>query len=86
MSDDHNGQFTFTEFQSFLSETLGVAESSLTPDAHFLIDLALDSLRLVELMLQFEKQLGVTVSANAAWDLQTVGDAYDLYLAQAQGS
>ena len=84
MSENINTQLTFSEFQSFLSEILGMAESALTPDAHFLVDLGLDSLRLVELMLQYEKQWGLTVSINDAWDIQTVGDAYELYLAQMQ--
>jgi hypothetical protein len=30
-------------------------------------------------MLQFELQLGRKVSADAAWDILTVGDAYKFY-------
>ena len=73
------------EFQSFLSNTLGIAEVAVTPDAHFLSDLGIDSLKLVELMLQLELQLGITIPSEAAWEMQTVNDAYSYYLSQSQG-
>jgi acyl carrier protein len=75
---------SFEEFRAFLSETLGVAEEALTPDTHFLIDLAVDSIKMTELVLQFEKQLGASMSLSAAWEILTVGDAYDFYVAQMQ--
>jgi acyl carrier protein len=73
------GDMTFDEFKGFLSDTLGVAEATLREDTHFLADLAVDSLKMVELMLQFELQLGKKVSADAAWDILTVGDAFRFY-------
>ncbi len=76
---------SFNEFREFLSDTLGVAEVVLTPDAHFLNDLAIDSLKLVELLLQFEFLLGKKVSSDAAWEILTVGDAYDYYVGQIRG-
>ena len=74
---------SFAEFRGFLSDTLGVAAASLDRDAHFVGDLAVDSLKLVELILQFQLQLGVEVPTDAAWEIQTVGDAYDFYLDEA---
>lgn len=71
---------SFNDFRRFLSDTLGVAEVVLTPNAHFLNDLGVDSLKLVELLLQVELQLGVKVSSEAAWDILTVGDAYNYYV------
>jgi acyl carrier protein len=41
---------------------------------------------MVELMLQFELQLGRKVSADAAWDILTVGDAYRFYQNQVGGA
>ncbi len=79
MTSSPDGNMTFDEFRGFLSDTLGVAEVTLRPDTHFLSDLAVDSLKMVELMLQFELQLGRKVSADAAWDILTVGDAYKFY-------
>ena len=85
MTMEPKGKMTFDEFRGFLSETLGVAEATLSPDTHFLNDLAVDSLKMVELMLQFELQLGRKVSADAAWDILTVGDAYKFYHNQLAG-
>lgn len=79
MTSELDGNMTFDEFRGFLSDTLGVAEVTLNPDTHFLSDLAVDSLKMVELMLQFELQLGRKVSADAAWDILTVGDAFRFY-------
>jgi acyl carrier protein len=75
---------SFVEFRRFVADTLGVAEQVLTPETHFLNDLAVESLKLLELMLQFEVQLGSTVSPDAAWEILTVGDAYSYYLRQAE--
>ena len=79
MTMEPKRKMTFDEFRGFLSDTLGVAEATLNPDTHFLNDLAVDSLKMVELMLQFELQLGRKVSADAAWDILTVEDAYKFY-------
>jgi acyl carrier protein len=77
---------SFDEFRQFVAETLGVVEGALTPETHFLNDLAVESLKLLELMLQFELQLGRPVSPDAAWEILTVGDAYSYYLRQAEGN
>jgi acyl carrier protein len=83
MTDNH--VLSFDEFRQFLSETLGIVESALTRDASFLNDLGVDSLKLVELMLQFELQLGMRVPEEVAWDIDTIGDAYEYYTRQLQG-
>ena len=70
------------EFQGFLSDTLGIAQTALTPDTYFLNDLGIDSLKLVDLMLQFELQLGMRVPSEVAWEIQTVEDAYKYYIKQ----
>ena len=76
---------SFDEFRSFLSDTLGVVEVALTPDASFLNDLGIDSLKLVDMMLQFELQLGISIPSEVAWEIQTVNDAYKYYVNQFQG-
>jgi acyl carrier protein len=75
---------SLNEFQGFLSDTLGITEVALTPDASFLNDLGIDSLKLVDLMLQFELQLGMSVPSEVAWEIQTVEDAYKYYIRQFQ--
>jgi acyl carrier protein len=57
----------------------------LTPDASLLNDLAVDSLKLVELMLRFENQLGVSIPSQDAWEINTVGDAYAYYADHFEG-
>ncbi|HHX44333.1 MAG TPA: acyl carrier protein [Chloroflexi bacterium] len=69
----------FEDFRRFLAETLNVAEESLHPEASFLTDLAIDSLRMVELVLRLEARLGMTIPVEEAWNIQTVGDAYAYY-------
>lgn len=73
---------SFDEFRRFLSDTLGVAEAALTPEAHFLIDLAIDSIKLAELLLEIEEQLDTKLAPDAAWEIMTVGDAYNYYVSQ----
>lgn len=75
---------SFDEFQRFLSDTLGIAEVALTPGASFLSDLGVDSLKLVDLMLQFELQLGLSIPSEVAWEIRTVDDAYNYYIRQSQ--
>ncbi len=73
-------RMSYETFRHFLSELLGIAEPALTPEAHFLGDLSIESLKMVELVLQIEKKLGIKVSTDAAWEIETVQDAYDFYL------
>ena len=73
------GKLSFSEFQAFLSNTLSIPTDELVPEASLLNDLAVDSLKLVELMLRFENQLGVSIPSQDAWEINTVGDAYSYY-------
>jgi len=71
---------SFQDFQAFLANALTIREEKLTPDAALVNDLAVDSLKLVELMMRLENELGVSVSAEDAWKMGTVGDAYNFYV------
>lgn len=77
---------SFDEFKAFLSEIIGVAPVVMDCDTHFMGDLAVDSLKLVEMILQFELELGIEVPTDAAWEIQTVGEAYNYYIAQVQNA
>jgi acyl carrier protein len=77
---------TFEEFKTFLSDIIGIAPVAIDRDTHFMGDLAVDSLKLVEMILQFELELGIEVPTDAAWEIQTVGDAYNYYIGQAQSA
>lgn len=75
---------TFDQFRTTLSEVLLVEEERITPEASFTKDLYVDSLRLVELVLTIE-QLGAEIPSDTFWEIQTVGDAYDVYVRYATG-
>lgn len=70
---------TFEGFTGVLAEVLMVGEDKLTPEASFMNDLSVDSIKWLEMALTLEK-LGVALSAEAVWDISTVGEAYQLYL------
>jgi acyl carrier protein len=70
---------TLEEFKKMLADVLLVSEDKLTPEASFLNDLLVDSIRWLELALSIER-LGVRIPTEALWDIQTVGDSYRYYL------
>jgi acyl carrier protein len=75
----------FEEFKHMLADALQVDESRVIPEASFVTDLMVDSIKLVELMLGLEEN-GINIPMEAAWDVQTVGDAYRVYQESAAGS
>ena len=56
-------------------EKLGVEESEVTPEASFTGDLGADSLDTVELIMEFEREFNVSIPADQAETIQTVGQA-----------
>ncbi len=79
---DNNRVITYPEFQTLVSDALAVETAALTPEAYFFEDLAVNSISLVELMLRFETELGLNIPFEQAWNIRTVGDAYEFYLKQ----
>jgi|YNPNPStandDraft_1061719.scaffolds.fasta_scaffold03879_10 acyl carrier protein len=71
----------FEEFRRLVARELQIEESRVVPEASFLHDLQVDSLRLVELFLRLE-EAGFSLPLEEAWDVETVEDAYRLYLRQ----
>ena len=55
-------------------DKLGVKESEVTPDASFTNHLGADSLDIVELIMEFEKEFGLEIPDEAAEKISTVGD------------
>lgn len=53
---------------------LGVEESQVTETANFIKDLGADSLDTVELIMEFEKEFGITIEDSEAEKIQTIGD------------
>jgi len=73
-----NEPISFEEFKHLLAEELQIEESKIVPEASFVSDLMVDSIKLVELMLRLD-EMGITIPMESAWDVQTVGDAYRVY-------
>jgi acyl carrier protein len=53
---------------------LGVEETQITDTANFTKDLGADSLDTVELIMEFEKEFGITIEDSDTDKIQTVGD------------
>ena len=61
--------------KAIIVEKLGVNETEVTPEATFAQDLGADSLDTVELIMEFEKEFGITIPDDKAEGINTVGDA-----------
>ncbi len=56
-------------------DKLGVNADEVKPEASFTNDLGADSLDTVELIMEFEKEFGVSIPDDKAEEIRTVGDA-----------
>jgi len=83
MAESNPGVLTFEEFRDIISRELMVAKEKVIPDASFIEDLLVDSIRMVEMMLKLE-DMGISIPLEAAWSIETVGDAYQQYKEYAQ--
>jgi len=61
--------------KKIIIEKLGVEESEVTNDASFTNDLGADSLDTVELIMEFEKEFGISIPDDQAENIATVGQA-----------
>lgn len=66
---------TANRVQAIITEKLGVAAESVTPEASFTADLGADSLDTVELIMEFEKEFDLEIPDEDAQAIKTVGDA-----------
>ncbi|MCF0179930.1 MAG: acyl carrier protein [Bacteroidales bacterium] len=64
-----------SKVKEIIVEKLGVEESEVTLEASFTNDLGADSLDTVELIMEFEKEFGITIPDDQAEKISTVGDA-----------
>ena len=61
--------------KEIIDKELGVEREKLTDDASFIEDLGADSLDIVELVMEFEKEFNIDIPDEDAEKLRTVGDA-----------
>ena len=61
--------------KAIIVDKLGVDEAEVTPAATFTNDLGADSLDTVELIMEFEKEFGVSIPDEDTEKIVNVGDA-----------
>lgn len=61
--------------KTIIVDKLGVDENQVTENAAFTTDLGADSLDTVELIMEFEKEFGISIPDDQAEKIATVGDA-----------
>ncbi len=61
--------------KAIIVDKLGVDENEVAETAEFTKDLGADSLDTVELIMDFEKEFGITIPDEQAEKIATVGDA-----------
>ena len=64
-----------SKVKAIIVDKLGVEESQVTNEASFTNDLGADSLDTVELIMDFEKEFGISIPDDQAEKVATVGDA-----------
>jgi acyl carrier protein len=62
---------------NIVSEQLSVSKDEITLTSNFIDDLKADSLDLVELVMEFEDEFGITVPDDDYEKIRTVGDAIE---------
>lgn len=61
--------------KEIIVDKLSVDEAEVKNEASFATDLGADSLDTVELIMEFEKEFGITIPDDKAEKIATVGDA-----------
>ena len=61
--------------KDIIEKELGVEREKLTPEASFIEDLGADSLDIVELVMEFEKEFNIDIPDEDAEKIRTVGDS-----------
>ena len=61
--------------KAIIVDKLSVEETDVTNEASFTNDLGADSLDTVELIMEFEKEFGISIPDDQAEKITTVGDA-----------
>ena len=70
--------------KAIIADKLDVEETEVTPEASFTNDLGADSLDTVELIMEFEKEFGISIPDDQTEKIATVGDAVSYIEANAK--
>jgi len=79
MTQSGHPQLSFEQFKKLLAQELMVDEEKIIPQASFVEDLLVDSIRMVEMILRLEEE-GFQIPLEAAWQIETVEDAYQYWV------
>ena len=63
------------KFDQLIIEKLNVEKELITPEAKFVEELGADSLDMVELIMEFEKEFKILIPDEKAEEIKSVGDA-----------
>ena len=66
-----------SKVKAIIVDKLGGEESQVTPEASFTADLNADSLDTVELIMEFEKEFGISIPDEETQNINTVKDVID---------
>jgi acyl carrier protein len=73
-----DGPISFETYRDIIVRALQVEREKIVSEASFVEDLLADSIQLVEMMLCMEEE-GISIHIESAWEIETVGDACQLY-------
>lgn len=76
---------TITDLITEIAEDMDVEESSITEDAHFVKDMGLDSMALLEVLATMEKKFGISIPETEFPNITTINkctDTVQKYLSQ----
>ncbi|GAB6189286.1 acyl carrier protein [Marinitoga arctica] len=68
----------FEKVVEIMSESLSVEKEKITENASLTDDLDLDSLELVDLTMDFENELGISIDDSELEKIKTVGDIVEV--------
>ena len=66
-----------SKVKAIIVDKLGVEESQVTPEASLTADLNADSLDTVELIMEFEKEFGISIPDDDTSKIKCVQDVID---------
>ena len=66
-----------SKVKAIIVDKLGVEESQVTPEASFTADLNADSLDTVELIMEIEKEIGISIPDDDTSKIKCVQDVID---------
>ena len=66
-----------SKFKAIIVDKLDVEESQFTPEASFTADLNADSLDTVELIMEFEKEFGISIPDEDTQKINCVNDVIE---------